>query len=224
MIRRDVGSWFDIRSFQLQFLGLNMNRFLEILCCLIAGTIALPFFLAGCVIVLFSVGRPLFFGQRRAGCNGRVFRIWKLRTMSDTRDQSGALLPDSERQTKTTKLLRRVRLDEMPQLVIILRGDMALVGPRPLLPETIEEFGDNGRVRCTVRPGLTGWAQVSGNTALSNDEKLKLDLWYVAHRSLSLDLKILFETIMVALAGEHKRPDRIQAADNWLDSRKETPA
>ncbi|WP_299799816.1 sugar transferase [uncultured Ruegeria sp.] len=188
----------------------------EILLCVVLGVVALPFFLIACLIVVVSVGTPLMFSQPRCGRGGQIFRLFKLRSMSAARGSDGALLPDDQRQTKATALIRRLRLDEIPQLLLILRGHMALVGPRPLLPETIESFGTEGQYRCSVRPGLTGWAQVSGNTNLSNTEKLGLDLWYVAHRSTMLDLRIMAETIGVAIWGEHRRIDRIEAAARWL--------
>lgn len=195
-----------------------MNRVFEVFVCILAALLAAPFFVIACLIVMMNLGFPLFFKQTRAGKSGGVFSIYKLRTMTDERDSAGNLLPDSERQTRATAMLRRLRLDEAPQLLMILRGDMALVGPRPLLPETIQAFGEAGQMRCTQRPGLTGWAQVSGNTTLSNQEKLQLDLWYVAHRSFALDLQIMAETIRVAIRGEHRRPDRIQAAESWVNA------
>ncbi len=193
-----------------------MNRLPEILLCVVLGAVALPFFLIACLIVLWSVGAPLMFSQPRCGIGGRVFHLFKLRSMSEACGPDGELLPDDQRQTRATALIRRLRLDEIPQLVLILQNRMALVGPRPLLPETIQSFGSRGQYRCSVRPGLTGWAQVSGNTNLSNEEKLTLDLWYVAHRSLALDLRILYETIGVAIRGERRRTDRIATATQWL--------
>ncbi|MXU65206.1 sugar transferase [Rhodobacteraceae bacterium KN286] len=162
--------------------------------------------------VFVSLGRPLLFAQTRAGRAARPFKIRKFRTMSDARDVDGALLPDADRVTAASNLLRRSRLDELPQIFAILFGHMALVGPRPLLPETIAEFGADGVYRCAVRPGMTGWAQVSGNTFLSNSEKLQLDLWYVANRSFLLDLRIILETVAVLIFGERRREDRIAAA------------
>ncbi|WP_217361162.1 sugar transferase [Ruegeria arenilitoris] len=195
-----------------------MNRLLEILICLLLGLLALPFFVIACVVVLLSIGRPLMFSQIRAGRQGHNFRLYKLRSMKETRAVDGSLHPDADRQTRATAMIRRLRLDEIPQLLLILQNKMALVGPRPLLPETIEDFGPAGQYRCSVRPGLTGWAQVSGNTNLSNSEKLSLDLWYVAHRSLALDLQILGETVGAALHNEPRRDDRIEAARKWMDS------
>ena len=109
--------------------------------------------------------------------------------MHDARDETGCLLPDEARTTRATRLMRKLRVDEIPQLLAVLFGELALVGPRPLLPATVNSFGALGRIRGSVRPGVTGWAQVSGNTLLSNDEKLALDIWYIDHRSLSLDFR-----------------------------------
>ena len=158
----------------------------------------------------------MFFSQIRAGRNGIPFRLVKLRSMHSTRGADGALLPDAARQTARSRLIRRQRQDELPQLALIRRGRMALVGPRPLLPDTVAAFGAAGRLRGLVRPGLTGWAQVSGNTCLSQEEKLQLDLWYIFHRSAALDLRILAETLLVAIAGERRRPSRLAAAAHWL--------
>ncbi|TJV39082.1 MAG: sugar transferase [Mesorhizobium sp.] len=164
--------------------------------------LSLPLWMVAAAIVWASVGRPLFFRQTRSGLAGRPFVICKFRTMREGRDADGVLLPDALRETPATRLMRAIRIDELPQLISIARGDMAFIGPRPLLPATITEFGDLGRVRCTVRPGLSGWAQVNGNTRLTNGEKLALDLWYVRNRNLWLDLQILILTVLVALLGE----------------------
>ena len=192
-----------------------MYRFIEVFLCLCALIVALPLFVFAAFATFFTLGQPVFFRQTRAGKGGTVFCLVKLRTMSDARDAGGNLLPDEKRVSTAGNLLRRMRLDEYPQLLSIIRGEMALVGPRPLKPETVAQFGADGRQRGTVRPGLTGWAQVSGNTALSNEEKLRLDLWYIAHRSAALDLQILFETVGVALFGEHRNTTRLDAARSW---------
>jgi lipopolysaccharide/colanic/teichoic acid biosynthesis glycosyltransferase len=168
--------------------------------------LSLPLWLAAAVVVWLSVGRPVFFRQSRSGLAGRPFLVCKFRTMHDRRDPNGQLLPDAMRETPATRLMRAVRIDELPQLLAIMRGEMAFIGPRPLLATTIAEFGELGRIRGTVRPGLSGWAQVNGNTRLTNREKLALDLWYVRNRSLGLDLRILLLTLQVALLGE--RVDR----------------
>ncbi|MHA6266531.1 sugar transferase [uncultured Aliiroseovarius sp.] len=193
-----------------------MDRRLELLICLVALVVAVPLFLLTYLVVFVALGRPVMFHQERSGRNGVPFQVVKFRTLTDARDADGVWLPDAERLTPLTKLLRRTRFDELPQLFIILRGRMALVGPRPLLPRTIEDFGPAGKLRGSVRPGLTGWSQVSGNTALSDNEKLQLDLWYVAHRSTRLDLNILAETVGVAVFGERRRMDRLERAAAWL--------
>jgi lipopolysaccharide/colanic/teichoic acid biosynthesis glycosyltransferase len=164
--------------------------------------LTLPLWLLAAVLVGISLGRPLLFHQVRTGLEGKPFVISKFRTMHDGRGPGGGLLPDSSRETPVTRYMRRVRLDELPQLLSILRGDMAFIGPRPLLPETIQAFGEMGRLRCRVRPGVSGWAQVNGNTHLNDREKLALDLWYVRNRSFRLDLFILLMTARVSLLGE----------------------
>ena len=147
--------------------------------------------------------------------NGREILIGKFRTMTDQRDSQGELLADELRQTRLTKLIRALRLDELPQLFFVLLGQMALVGPRPLLPQTLAEFGALGLQRNSVRPGLTGWSQVNGNTRLSNTEKLAMDLWYVAHRSFLLDMRVLAETLLVPLRGEIRDDSRLRQATEW---------
>lgn len=162
--------------------------------------------------VLISMGRPLLFRQPRAGLAGRAFVLVKMRSMRAAFDASGTPLPDDERVTAFGRFLRRSRLDELPGLWNVVAGDMALVGPRPLLPETIASLGNAGILRGTVRPGLTGWSQVNGNTLLSLDEKVALDLWYIAHASPQLDLRILTTTIWVMLGGE-RRPAGLARKD-----------
>jgi lipopolysaccharide/colanic/teichoic acid biosynthesis glycosyltransferase len=205
-----------------------MNRAVEIILCIATGALLLPFFVLSCLLVLGLLGRPLFFSQIRAGRGGVPFRVWKLRTMRDSRDAQGALLPDAERQTRITALIRRLRLDEVPQLWLILRGQMSLVGPRPLLPETVAGFGADGRRRGLHPPGLTGWAQVSGGSRLEQHEKLQLDLWYLGHRSLWLDLRIICETAAILLAGERRSRRRLARASGWLAAqaaaRRDSPA
>jgi lipopolysaccharide/colanic/teichoic acid biosynthesis glycosyltransferase len=171
--------------------------------------LALPF-AAAALFVLATLGRPILFSQRRAGRGGVPFTIKKLRTMRELRDEKGELLPDRLRETAATRLLRRTRLDEVPQLLSILSGEMAFIGPRPLLPATIESMGELGVRRCSVRPGLTGWAQVNGNTRLANDQKLALDIWYVDNRSLWLDCLILAKTVATIIRGE--RLDEVNLA------------
>ena len=180
---------------------------------------SLPIQLLVALILYLQLGSPIVFRQRRAGKDGQELIVFKFRTMTDDRDADGVLLPDDQRQTGLTRLIRRLRFDELPQLWLIVRGRMSLVGPRPLLPSTLADFGELGRLRNSVPPGLTGWAQVSGNTRLNNAEKLALDLWYVAHRSFGLDMRIMLETLLVPLRGEVRDKDRLQTAQEWTRQR-----
>jgi lipopolysaccharide/colanic/teichoic acid biosynthesis glycosyltransferase len=170
-------------------------------------------------LIWLSLGRPLLFRQVRSGLGGRPFTLVKFRTMHDLRDGDGKLLPDCKRETRITRSIRRLRLDEIPQLVAILDGDMSFVGPRPLQPATVASFGALGHVRCSVRPGLTGWAQVNGNTNLTDSEKLALDIWYVDHRSKSLDARILLLTAAVILRGERVSASALRSAQANLSTR-----
>ena len=145
---------------------------------------------------------PAVFVQTRAGRGGRPFALYKFRSMTDERDPEGNLLPDAERLTPLGRFLRRTSLDELPQLWNVLRGDMSLVGPRPLLTQYVPLYDARQRKRLDVRPGITGWAQVNGRNALSWPEKFELDVWYVEHRSTGLDLKIILLTIKKVLARE----------------------
>lgn len=148
------------------------------------------------MIGLFFVnaGKPFFF-QTRPGKNERVFRIVKFKTMNDKRDNSGNLLPDAQRLTRIGSFVRKTSLDEIPQLINVLKGDMSLVGPRPLLVQYLPLYNDQQKRRHEVRPGITGWAQVNGRNAISWQQKFEYDVWYVDHVSLMLDIKILFLTL-----------------------------
>lgn len=163
-----------------------------------------------------AVGRPILFRQLRVGRRGTEFHIEKFRTMTNQKDEFGRLLPDEARTPRLMRVIRRSRLDELPQLFAVIRGEMSLVGPRPLLPDTIARFGGIGQRRCAVAPGLTGWAQVNGNSLLDDRQKLALDLWYIDHRSFWLDLRILGMTLGVLLFGERVRPERVAAAETHL--------
>ena len=180
--------------------------------------VALPAALTA-ALIYFSLGRPLLFRQVRSGLAGRPFTVVKFRTMHDLRDAEGQLLPDNRRETRVTRFIRRLRLDEIPQLLAILNGDMSFVGPRPLKPDTVVAFGTLGHVRNSVRPGLTGWAQVNGNTCLTDLEKLAFDIWYVDHRSRSLDARILMLTAAVMLRGERINAKELRSAQAHLAMR-----
>lgn len=157
--------------------------------------------------------RPVLFRQWRTGYCERPFRVLKFRTMTQYRDAAGQLLPDNQRLTKLGGWLRRTSLDELPQLWNVLRGDLSLVGPRPLIHEYLPLYSAAQRVRFWVRPGITGWAQVNGRNTISWEEKFAFDTWYVAHESLGLDLRILWRTVGwvlgrrgIAAAGEATMP------------------
>ncbi|KWV92912.1 sugar transferase [Erythrobacter sp. YT30] len=174
---------------------------------LVALLTLLPILLVLGLLVLILQGKPVLFRQMRSGKGAKPFELIKFRSMRDTRDNDGNLLPDEERTTGIGKFLRRSRIDELPGIWNVVTGDMAIVGPRPLLPETIAALGEVGTKRQSVRPGLTGWSQVSGNTLLTLDQKVALDLWYIENRSFALDLQIIARTVIVMVGGEKLSAD-----------------
>lgn len=147
-------------------------------------------------------GAGAFFTQARPGKNGKIFKVIKFKTMTDEKDANGKLLPDAQRLTKVGKFIRSTSLDELPQLINVLKGDMALIGPRPLLPEYLPLYSKEQARRHEVRPGITGWAQVHGRNAISWQEKFSLDVWYVDHCTLAIDMKIIWLTIMKVVKRE----------------------
>ena len=155
----------------------------------------LPFFLFVTFILLIQNNGSPFFSQTRPGKHGKLFTIYKLKTMRNTRDDSGDLLPDNLRMTPLGKIIRKLSLDELPQLWNILKGDMSFVGPRPLLPEYLPLYSKEQERRHEVKPGITGWAQVNGRNAISWKQKFEYDLWYIQHQSFILDIKILGMTL-----------------------------
>lgn len=161
----------------------------------------LPFLLVLVFILLFSQRSPVFYTQIRPGYKGRLFKLYKFRTMSDASDQNGNLLPDDQRITRVGHFLRKSSLDELPQLINILKGDISLVGPRPLLPEYMERYTDEQKRRHLVKPGLTGWAQINGRNSISWEEKFKLDIYYVDHISFKLDIIIILRSVIQVLKG-----------------------
>lgn len=156
--------------------------------------IASPVMLVTALLVRIFHGSPVIFGQQRPGYLGRIFRIFKFRTMTDERNPDGSLLPDAQRLTPLGKFLRASSLDELPELLNILRGEMSLVGPRPLLVQYLKRYSPEQARRHDVLPGMTGWAQVNGRNALEWEDKFRLDVWYVDHWSFWLDIKIIFMT------------------------------
>jgi undecaprenyl phosphate N,N'-diacetylbacillosamine 1-phosphate transferase len=163
---------------------------------LIGLILTLPFSIIFTILLFITnEGKPFFF-QQRPGKNGKVFKIIKFKTMNDKRDVQGNLLPDSVRLTAVGKLVRKTSFDEIPQLINVFKGDMSLIGPRPLLTSYLHLYDEFQNRRHEIKPGITGWAQVNGRNAISWDEKFKLDVWYVDNMSLMIDIKILFKTAL----------------------------
>lgn len=161
-----------------------------------------PIFLVVMMILCFANGGSPFFYQLRPGKGGKIFKIIKFKTMNDKKDSQGYLLPDANRLTKIGLFIRKTSLDELPQLLNVIKGDMSLIGPRPLLPEYLLLYNEKQHRRHEIKPGITGWAQVNGRNAISWNKKFELDIWYVDNVSLLLDIKILFLTIKKVLLRE----------------------
>ncbi|TXK75417.1 sugar transferase [Mesonia sp. HuA40] len=175
---------------------------LDFLAALIGLLLLSPIFLLVMIALAFAnSGKPFFF-QKRPGKKERIFTIVKFKTMNDKKDAQGRLLPDAQRLTAVGRLVRKTSLDEIPQLLNVLKGDMSFVGPRPLLPEYLPLYNETQRKRHHVKPGITGWAQVNGRNAISWEQKFDYDVWYVKNQSLILDLKILFLTAKKVVVSE----------------------
>lgn len=164
--------------------------------------VLLPVWLPLALLLWIANGGKPFFFQQRPGLNGKVFVLMKFRTMTDKRDAAGKLLPDRQRLTRLGSLVRKTSLDELPQLINVLKGDMSLVGPRPLLVEYLPLYNELQHKRHSMRPGITGWAQVNGRNAISWDRRFEYDVWYVEHVSPALDLKIMWLTLLKVLRSE----------------------
>ncbi len=175
------------------------KRLLDVVASAAALLVFSPVMLLIVLLQLFFHKGKVWFRQQRPGYQGRLFYILKFKTMSDTVDENGQLLPDVKRLTPWGSFLRKTSLDELPQLINILKGEMSLVGPRPLLVEYLERYNERQKRRHEVRPGVTGWAQVNGRNAISWDQKFELDVWYTEHVSLWLDLRILLRTVRKVL-------------------------
>jgi sugar transferase EpsL len=185
---------------------LETKRILDVSASVCLLMIGFPLLLAIALVVFVDVGWPVMLIQDRAGLGGRVFRLYKFRTMRDVRDEQGHLLPDEERLTRLGRCLRSLSLDELPETLNVLKGDMSLVGPRPLLPQYVHRYSSRQARRLEVRPGMTGWAQVRGRNQLSWDDRFELDVWYVDHQSTRLDLKILLLTTLKVFGREGIQP------------------
>ena len=153
-------------------------------------------------LTIANKGAGALFYQERPGLHGKIFKVIKFKTMTDERDAEGNLLPDAVRLTKVGRFVRSTSIDELPQLINVLKGDMALIGPRPLLPEYLPYYTEREKLRHTVRPGISGWAQVNGRNNVTWDQKLELDAYYVEHLSLWMDIKVLLTTIKNVLGGK----------------------
>lgn len=180
---------------QRHFFKNNIKTFFDLLlalsCFLIFGWLLIIMF----ILVKNKLGSPVFFKQKRPGLKGEAFHLIKFRTMTDEKDSTGNLLPDNQRLTKFGKFLRSSSMDELPELWNVFKGEMSFVGPRPLLMEYLPLYNEEQMKRHSVKPGITGWAQVNGRNSISWDEKFQLDIWYVENQSLLLDLKILLLTL-----------------------------
>jgi len=176
-----------------------LKRTLDLAAALLALLLLAPLIAVIALLVAVKLGRPVLFRQQRPGLHGAPFYLVKFRTMSDARDAGGRLLPDEQRLGRFGRWLRSTSCDELPTLWNVLVGDMSLVGPRPLLMEYLPLYSPEQARRHEVRPGVTGWAQVNGRNSISWDQKLAHDVWYVDHRSLALDLRILFMTVMAVV-------------------------
>ena len=197
------------------------KRAMDLALCSCMFALALPVMAVIALLIRRTLGRPVLFRQIRPGLNGKPFGLYKFRTMTDARDGEGRLLPDEARLTTFGRFLRSTSLDELPELWNVLRGDMSLVGPRPLLMAYLDRYDSEQMRRHHVKPGLTGWAQVNGRNALTWEDKFRLDVWYVDNQSLLLDLKILFLTMGIVLRREGISQEGHSTAEEFMGSRHE---
>ncbi|WP_342432771.1 sugar transferase [Neobacillus sp. FSL H8-0543] len=179
-----------------------MKRLFDLLLSSLILIIFLPIISAAALLIRIKIGSPIIFKQQRPGLNGKPFVLYKFRTMTNERNKIGELLRDDLRLTPFGKLLRKLSIDEFPQLLNVIKGDMSLIGPRPLLTEYLLLYTEEQSKRHLVRPGITGWAQINGRNAIAWEEKFKLDVWYVKNRSFILDMKILLLTIKKVITSE----------------------
>lgn len=180
----------------------RIKKVLDILLASILLMLSLPLFIFIYILIKIESKGPAIFKQKRPGLNEKSFLLYKFRTMKALRDENGNLLIDEKRLTKIGKSLRKLSLDELPELWNVLKGDMSLVGPRPLLVEYLDRYTPEQARRHEVKPGITGWAQINGRNAITWEEKFKYDVWYVDNWSLWLDIKIIFITFMIVIKGE----------------------
>jgi len=196
-----------------------VKRLFDLLLTIPGTLVILPFLLLLALLVRIFHGSPLFFTQVRPGRHGKPFRMYKFRTMTNARDAAGNLLPDHERLTPLGRFLRATSLDEFPELINVLKGDMSLVGPRPLLMEYLPRYSPEQNRRHEVKPGMTGWAQINGRNAISWDEKFMLDVWYVDNRSVWLDIRILAITMLNVVLRKGINQDGHATAEAFIGSK-----
>lgn len=198
------------------------QRFVKRILDLLAGFLVLiliwPLLLLIYVLLRIIIGSPVMLRQRRPGLMGKPFAICKFRTMTEQRDANGNLLPDEQRITKVGRILRSFSLDELPEIFNVLKGDMSLIGPRPLMMQYLERYTPEQARRHEVVPGITGWVQINGRNNLSWEEKFELDVWYVDHQSFMLDLRILFITVWKVLSREGISQEGYVAASEFMGS------
>ena len=199
-----------------------MKRFLDLVLSFIMIVLLSPILILVWVLVTLKLGSPALFRQERPGFNGKIFVMYKFRTMTDQRDEHGNYMPDSVRLTSFGKLLRSTSLDELPELFNILKGDMSFVGPRPLLVQYLQRYNQTQARRHEVRPGLTGWAQINGRNAISWKEKFELDVWYVDHWNLFLDMKILWLTMIKVFRREGISAEGEATVEEFMGNDKDT--
>ena len=196
---------------------LIIKRIFDLISGLVGLIIFAILFLIIAIITKITSKGPVFFKQTRLGRNCKLFLLYKFRTMTELRDETGNLLPDEERLTKIGNFLRRFKLDELPEFWNVLKGEMSLVGPRPTIPKQIQYYNNFQNRRLLKSPGMTGWAQINGNTILNWDKRIILDVWYVDHCSLLLDLYIMIRTLSVILFGEHPNERALEEAIEYAN-------
>lgn len=196
-----------------------IKRILDIICALLAISVFSPIYITVAILVRIKLGSPVIFKQERPGLNEKIFTLYKFRTMTDKKDKDGRLLPDSERLTRFGRVLRKTSLDELPEAFNILKGDMSVIGPRPLLTEYLPYYTDAEKHRHDVRPGLSGLAQVSGRNNLGWDERLALDVKYVENISFITDIKIIFVTVKKFIAKSDICEDTTKSEGNFAKIR-----
>lgn len=200
-----------------------MKRLFDFIASLVAIIVFLPLIVVVALLIRWKIGLPIIFKQMRPGLNEKPIFVYKFRTMTDQCDETGHLLPSEQRLTSFGRFLRKLSLDELPQLWNVLKGDMSLIGPRPLLMEYLPFYDERQSKRHLVRPGITGWAQVNGRNLLSWEEKFEFDVWYVENQTFWLDIKILYLTLLKVLKSEGVNPTDKLIMEMFTGTSKQTP-